>query len=117
MDRKREHVGRNWAVLSSWAPRPVYFAPEVPLDALHRRFPFAQPRDVAGVLRLLMLHELAHHALMHCGLTVSLNAGSREERNRGFEEMEAAADVQTAIFWREGLSSATVRPFEKRVRA
>ncbi|HQP88955.1 MAG TPA: hypothetical protein PLL76_22090 [Thermoanaerobaculia bacterium] len=109
LDAEREEVGRNWAVLSSWAPRPIFYAPEVQIDALHRRFPFARPRSVAGVLRLLTLHELAHHAHGHNGLSAGLNASSREELDRSFASMEAQADEMTETFWREGLSARTVR--------
>ena len=108
LDADREEVGRNWAVLSSWAPRPIFYAPDVPLEALHRRFPFARPRSVAGVVRLLTLHELAHHARGHCGISISLNASSREELVQRFEDIEAEADELTAILWRESLSRRTV---------
>lgn len=113
LDAKREEVGRNWAVLLSWAPRPIFYAPEVQLDALHRRFPFARPRSVAGVVRLLTLHELAHHRHGHSGLSASLDAGSREELVKSFRAMEAEADETTETFWREGLSARTVRPYRR----
>lgn len=115
LDETREDVGNDWARLSSWAPRPIFFAPEVPVDRLHVRFPFARPHAVAGVVRLLTLHELAHHALGHCGLRTSLDAGSREELARAFETMEAEADALMRVFWADGLTPATVRPYRREV--
>lgn len=108
-DRKRRDVEANWARLSGWEGSTIYFAPEVELPGLWRRFPFARPRTVEDVVRLLTLHELAHYALGHNGLSTSLDhEGTREELREKFAAMEREADVLTAHFWREGLTSATV---------
>jgi hypothetical protein len=108
-DRKRRDVEANWARLSGWEGSTIYFAPEVELPGLWRRFPFARPRTVENVVRLLTLHELAHYARGHNGLSVSLDhEGTREELRAKFEAMEREADVLTAVFWREGLTRTTV---------
>lgn len=115
LDAKRVDVGTNWAILSGWHPAPIEFAPDVEVPRLWKRFPFARPRTVEGVLRLLTLHELAHYAQGHNGLSVSLDhKGTREELRAKFEEMERQADELTAIFWRDGLTTRTVPRFVPR---
>jgi len=111
LDAKRLTVLKNGATLSPWEGRALCFAPEVPLKALHRRFPFARPRTVEAVLRLLTLHELAHFACGHNGLSVSLDhRGSREELRMKFDAMEAEADKLLVVFWKKGLTAETVKP-------
>jgi len=109
LDRKRGNVGHDWASLSGWEKRAIYYAPEVPLAGLRRRFPFARPSTVEGVVRLLTLHELAHYAMAHNGLSESLgHRGPREALAERFDAMEREADVLTALWWREGLTPETV---------
>jgi len=111
LDAKRLTVLKNWATLSPWEGRALCFAPEVPLKALHRRFPFARPRTVEAVLRLLTLHELAHYTMGHNGLSMSLkHEGSREDLAAKIAAWEADADRLTALWWRRGLTRETVAP-------
>lgn len=106
---RREQVGTDWARLSSWAGRSICFAPEVELPALARRFPFARPRTVEGVLRLLTLHELAHYVHGHNGLLTSLDhKGTPEALRVKRATMEAEADALTALWWREGMRPGNV---------
>lgn len=109
LDEKRHAVLGKWAILSSWEGRALCFAPEVPLKALGRRFPFARARTVEAVLRLLTLHELAHYAMAHNGLLTELDhKGTPEALRKKFDTMEAEADVLTALWWKEGLTPETV---------
>lgn len=109
LDEKRRTVLGSWAVLSSWKGRALCFAPEVPLKALGRRFPFARARTVEAVLRLLTLHELAHYAMAHNGLLTQLDhKGTPGALQKKFDTMEAEADVLTALWWKEGLTPETV---------
>lgn len=104
---RREQVGTDWARLSGWGGRPIYFAPEVELPGLRMRFPWARSRDVAGVLRLLTLHELAHYVLDHNGLRVSFDV-SRADQPGTFAAMEREADDLAAVWWCEGLTAGNV---------
>jgi hypothetical protein len=111
LDVKRFEVGTNWAILSGWHPAPIGFAPEVEVPRLWKRFPFARPRTVEAVLRLLTLHELAHYARGHNGLSVSLDhRGTREELRSKFAVMEKEADELLLVFWMKGLTAETVKP-------
>ena len=79
------------------------------LPGLRKRFPWARPRNVASVLRLLTLHELAHYVHGHNGLAASLrHRGSREALAAKFATMEAKADEITRVWWRDGLSRVNV---------
>lgn len=100
LDVKRGTVGPYWAMLSFWAPRPIAFAPELPLEAMRERFPFASIRDLDEALEVLTLHELGHHACGHvskAGLDVA-------QRGR----MEDEADELAAVWLREGMTAANV---------
>lgn len=109
LDEKRRTVLGKWATLSSWEGRSLCFAPEVPLKALGRRFPFARARTVEAVLRLLTLHELAHYAMGHNGLLAQLDhKGTPEGLRKKFATMEDEADVLTALWWKKGLTPETV---------
>ena len=108
-DKKRHDVLGNWATLSPWEGRALCFAPEVEVPRLWKRFPFARPRTVEAVLRLLTLHELAHYAYGHNGLSASLaHEGPREDLAAKIAAWEAEADRLAALWWRKGLTPDTV---------
>lgn len=107
LDAKRTTVGRDWATVSPWERRAILYAPEVPLGRLRARFPFATPETVEDVVRLLTLHELAHVALAHNGTAESFRQSGAALGAR-LEAMEREADALTALWWRDGLTPATV---------
>lgn len=107
LDDRRATVGRDWATVSGWERRAMLFAPEVPLGRLRERFPFAGPAAVEDVVRLLTLHELAHVALGHNGLEESFRQSGTALAAR-LDSMEREADVLTALWWKDGLTAATV---------
>lgn len=107
LDARRATVGRDLATLSPWEHQEIVFAPEIPLGRLRERFPFARPETVEDVVRLLTLHELAHVAFAHAPLAANGRPESAERRAR-CDAMEREADALTALWWREGLTPATV---------
>lgn len=100
VDVKRKTVGPYWALLSMWSPRAIFFAPELPLEAMRERFPFAPIRDLDEALAVLALHELGHYARGHShkgGMDV-------EQRFR----IEDEADALATVWLREGMTAGNV---------
>lgn len=106
-DDRRRDVESDWARLSGWEDRTIYYAPEVELPALRQRFPWARPRNLEAVLRLLTLHELAHYVHGHNGLSVSFDVPRAEQPAR-FAAMEREADELATVWWCEGLTPGNV---------
>ena len=100
LDAKRTTVGPFWAMLSAWAPRRIAFAPELPLEELRERFPFAKIYGLDDALTVLTLHELGHYASGHShkeGMSVA-------QRFR----IEAEADALAAAWLRDGMTPENV---------
>ncbi len=98
-----------FAELSDMEARAILISPTIDLGKLGQRFPWARPRTVAGVLRLLVLHECAHFALGHNGLRTALDhRGDNASLRAKAGAMEAEADGLTRRWWREGLTRANV---------
>jgi hypothetical protein len=110
IDKERHEVGRNWVSLGSWSPRTIYFAPELPLDAIETRFPdFGPLPDLESAVRVLLLHELAHWRLGHNGLMAGLERADTRPWERN-------ADAIALEWYRNGFPAAIGehgKPLEK----